>query len=90
MLMHTALPLSVTHFTVSLKKVAARTPGGSSADAASHAAHQVDQILKGAKAGEIPFYQATKFELVVNLKTAKELGITFPPSIIVQADEVIE
>jgi putative ABC transport system substrate-binding protein len=42
-----------------------------------YAAHQVDQILKGAKPGEIPFYQATKYELVINLKTAKQIGI-FP------------
>jgi putative ABC transport system substrate-binding protein len=55
-----------------------------------YAAHQVDQILKGAKPGEIPFYQATKFQLVINLKTAKSIGLTFPPSIMVQADEVIE
>jgi putative ABC transport system substrate-binding protein len=55
-----------------------------------YAAHQVDQILKGAKAGEIPFYQVTKFELVINLKAAKTIGVTFPPSIMVQADEVIE
>jgi putative tryptophan/tyrosine transport system substrate-binding protein len=55
-----------------------------------YAAHQVDQILKGAKVGEIPFFPPTKYELVINLKTAKQIGITFPPSIMVQADEVIE
>jgi putative ABC transport system substrate-binding protein len=55
-----------------------------------YAAHQIDQILKGAKPGEIPFYQPTRYELLINLKSAKSLRLTFPPSIMVQADEVIE
>src|SRR5262249_18176834 len=55
-----------------------------------HAARQADQILKGAKPGEIPFYQATRFEVVINLKTAKILGLTVPPSLLARADEVIE
>jgi putative ABC transport system substrate-binding protein len=55
-----------------------------------HAARQIDQILKGTSPGEIPYYQATKFEFVVNLKTAKALGLIVPSGILVAADEVIE
>jgi len=55
-----------------------------------HAARQVGQILTGAKPGEIPFYRATKFDLVINLKTAKALGLTVPPTVLVRADEIIE
>ncbi len=54
------------------------------------AASYVDKILKGADPAEMPVSQATKFNLVVNLKTAKELGITVPPSILLRATEVIE
>jgi putative tryptophan/tyrosine transport system substrate-binding protein len=53
-------------------------------------ARQIDQILKGTKPGDIPFYQARKYSLAINLKTAKTLGIEIPNSILAQADEVIE
>jgi putative ABC transport system substrate-binding protein len=59
-------------------------------DTYRRAAGYVDRILRGAKAAELPVQLPTKFEMAVNLKTAKALGLTVPPSILLRADEQIE
>ena len=64
--------------------------GADFADLYRRGASHVDKILRGANPADLPVEQATKFDLVINLKTAKALGLTIPPSLLQRADHVIE
>ena len=64
--------------------------GASLPDLYRRAAYFVDKILRGVKPAELPVEQPTKFELIVNMKTAKAVGLTIPPSLLLRADQLVE
>ena len=81
---------SIFHARMASTADALASYGTSDVHVAQEAAHLIDKILKGTNAGELPVERPTKFELVINLKTAKQIGLTIPPNVLARADRVIK
>ncbi len=81
---------SIFHTRTHSTRDAVLTYGVSDVDVARQAARLLDKILKGANAGDLPMERPTRLKLVINLKTAKALGLTVPPALLLQADEIVE
>jgi putative ABC transport system substrate-binding protein len=81
--------LTIFHARTGSTQEALATYGASDSDIAHQAARLVDKILKGTNAGELPVERPTKLQFVISLKTAKQIGLTIPPNVLVRADRVI-